>query len=69
MIETANAPLLELHDAYERFDSKLPHMYDPVEDVRTATSLLAASRFAQWASRLCTLVALVGSRWKSRSSS
>ena len=42
MMETANAPPLELHYANERLNANLPRMYDPVEDVRTAIFLLAA---------------------------
>ncbi len=41
MIETANAPPLELHDADEQLNAKLPRMYDPVEGARTAIFLLA----------------------------
>lgn len=36
MIEAENAPPLELHDADEQLNAKLPRMYDPVEDARTA---------------------------------
>lgn len=41
MIEAENAPPLELHDADEQLNAKLPRMYDPVEDARTAIFLLA----------------------------
>ncbi|MEO7431961.1 MAG: hypothetical protein ABIR62_08040 [Dokdonella sp.] len=59
VLEVANAQLLELRYYDELLDAELPRMYDQVEIARRGISSLAASRFAQLARSLYTLVAEV----------
>ena len=59
VIEVANAQLLEMRYYDELLDSELPRIYDMVEEARGTRSVFAASRFADLARRLYTLVAEV----------
>jgi hypothetical protein len=59
VLEVANAQLLEMRYYDELLDEELPRMYDRVEGMQRARSLLASRQFATLARRLYAMVAEV----------